>query len=146
MLTWFLLNDKIQSVKLIIILGSSLFGGLHIQSGQSCGCNPCVVVSCMLGWWELNWYNRICKAKQLMPHYIHIKVNRNNVQSNQTKTAATKYTLHKEINFFYCKKQKWNEQLYRIHLERASNWNALEHVGVLTIYSVSHSLPSPAFL
>jgi len=50
------------------------------------------------------WYNKSCKTKQLMPKYIHIKVNRNNMHSKNTKTAATNYRLNLEITFLYCKK------------------------------------------
>jgi len=71
------------------------------------------------------WYNKICKAKQLTPKYIHIKINGNNTQSKMTTTAATKYRLNQEIKFSYCKKQKQNEQLYRIYLKCANNWNGV---------------------
>jgi hypothetical protein len=50
------------------------------------------------------WHNKICKTKQLMPKYIHIKINRNNTHSKNTKTAATKYRLNLEIKLLYCKK------------------------------------------
>ena len=50
------------------------------------------------------WYNKICKTKELMPKYIHIKLNRNNKHSKNTKIAATKYRLNLEIKFLYCKK------------------------------------------
>jgi hypothetical protein len=65
-----------------------------------------------------------------MPQYSH---NRNNIQNKKTKIAATKYRLYQEIKCLYCRKQKLNEQLYRIHLECANNWNALKHVGVLNL-------------
>jgi hypothetical protein len=67
------------------------------------------------------WYNKPCKAKQLMPIYIQIKVNGNNIQSKKAKIAATKYRLSLEIKYLYCQKQKLNERLYRIHLECANN-------------------------
>jgi hypothetical protein len=67
------------------------------------------------------WYNNTCKAKQLTPKYIHIKINGNNTQSKKTTTAVTKYRFNQEIKFLYRKKQKLNEQLYRIYLECANN-------------------------
>jgi len=65
-------------------------------------------------------YNKICKTKQLTPKYIHIKNNGNNMHSKNTKIAATIYRLNQEIKSLYCKKQKLNEQLYKIHLEFAN--------------------------
>ena len=62
-------------------------------------------------------YNKICKTKQLTPKYIHIKINGNNMHTKNTKIAGTKYRLNQEIKSLYCKKQKLNEQLYKIHLE-----------------------------
>jgi hypothetical protein len=50
------------------------------------------------------WYNKICKTKQLMPKYIHIKINSNNMHSKNTKVATTKYRLNLLIKFLYCKK------------------------------------------
>ena len=51
------------------------------------------------------WYNKICKAKQLMPKYIFIKINGNNTQSKMTTIAAIKYRFNQEIKFLYRKKQ-----------------------------------------
>jgi ABC-type phosphate transport system substrate-binding protein len=62
-------------------------------------------------------YNKICKTKQLTPKYIHVKINGNNMHSKNNKIAATKYRLNQEIRFLYCKKQKLNEKLYKMHLE-----------------------------
>ena len=36
------------------------------------------------------WFNTICKAKQLAPKYIHIKVKGKNIQRKKAKTAANK--------------------------------------------------------
>jgi len=60
------------------------------------------------------------KKKQLTTKYIHIKINGNNMHTKNTKIAATKYRLNQEIKFLYCKKQKLNEKLYKIHLECAN--------------------------
>jgi len=81
------------------------------------------------------WYNKKRKAKQLMPKYTHIKINGNNTQSKKTTIAATKYRLNQEIKFLYCKKQKLNEQLYRIYLECANNWNGVWQYIQTTINS-----------
>jgi hypothetical protein len=50
------------------------------------------------------WHNKICKAKQLIPKYIHFKINGNNTQSKKTTIAATKYRFNQEIKFLYCNK------------------------------------------
>jgi predicted nuclease with TOPRIM domain len=69
------------------------------------------------------WYNKMCKTKQLMPKYINIKINKNNMHNKNTKIAATKYRLNQEIRFLYCKQQKLNEELHKIHLECANYCN-----------------------
>ena len=68
---------------------------------------------------------KIRKAKQLTAQYIQTKVNGNNMQSKKAKIAANKQRLTQEIKLLYCKKQKLDEQLYRIHLECANNWNSM---------------------
>ena len=60
-----------------------------------------------------------------MPKYIHIKINGNNTQSKKKTIAATQHRFNQEIKFLYHKKQKLNEQLYRIYLECANNWNGV---------------------
>ena len=50
-------------------------------------------------------YNKMFKAKQLTPIYIHIRFNGNNIQSKKTGLMATKYRITQQIKFLYCKKQ-----------------------------------------
>ena len=70
-------------------------------------------------------YNKICKIKQMTPKYFSIKINRNSRQNKNTRIAATKYRLNKEIKFLCCSKQKLNELLYKTHLECAYYWNIM---------------------
>ena len=63
------------------------------------------------------WFNKTCKVKQLTPNYINIKVNGNNIKAERTKKLATRHRINQEIKFQYAKKQKINEQLYKIPLE-----------------------------
>jgi hypothetical protein len=44
--------------------------------------------------------------RQTTPNYITIRVNGNNLQSQKTKTAASRYRLKQELLFLYIKKQK----------------------------------------
>ena len=68
------------------------------------------------------WYNKICRLKQLTQTYINIHRNGNNKQCQRTKRAATQYRLNQEIKFLYTKKQKLNEQLYKLFLICADSW------------------------
>ena len=68
------------------------------------------------------WYNKICRLKRLTPTYINIHINGNNKQCRRTQRAATQYRLDQEIKFLYTKKQKLNEQLYKLFLICADSW------------------------
>jgi len=68
------------------------------------------------------WFNKMCKTKQLTPKCFSIKINGNR-QSRNTRIAATRYRINHNIKFLYCKKQKLNELLYKIHLECVKYWN-----------------------
>ena len=68
------------------------------------------------------WFNKICKIERLTPKYIQVNVNGNNRQSINTKNAANWYCLSQELKHLYRKKQVLNEQLYKVHLECASQW------------------------
>jgi hypothetical protein len=50
------------------------------------------------------WFNKVCKLEQLSPKYIQIKINGNNKQCNNTKSAAVRYRLLQEIEFYSRKK------------------------------------------
>ena len=43
------------------------------------------------------------------------------------KQAATQFRINQEIKFLYTKKQKLEEQLYKLHLECAAYWNVNWH-------------------
>jgi hypothetical protein len=74
------------------------------------------------------WYNKICREKQLTPNHISIKINCKSLQCQKTILAATQYRLNQELKFLYVKKQKLNEQLYRIHLKSTSSWQNSWHI------------------
>jgi hypothetical protein len=61
------------------------------------------------------WFNKICREKDLKPNYINIRINGNNRQCNNNIKAAIRFRIKQEIKFLYIKKQKPNEQLYRLH-------------------------------
>ena len=57
------------------------------------------------------WFNKTYKAEQLTPKYIHITVNGNNRQRQNTKNAAIIYRINQELKFLYKKKCLLNKQL-----------------------------------
>jgi hypothetical protein len=47
------------------------------------------------------WYNEICRAEQLQPKYINIRVNGNSRRSLNTKNTAVKYRIDQELKHLY---------------------------------------------
>ena len=70
-----------------------------------------------------SWYNKTCRLRNLTPGYINIKINGNNTHCKKTKKAATHFRINQEIKLLCTKKQKLNEQLYKLHLEYTTYWN-----------------------
>lgn len=69
------------------------------------------------------WFHKMCRSHHLTPKYINITIGRNNQQSTNTKRMATTYRTHKKLTFLYVTKQKRNEQLHQLHLQRARQWS-----------------------
>jgi len=69
------------------------------------------------------WFNKTCREKEIKPNYIHIKINGNNKQCQNTMKAAIRTRVNQEIKFLYIKKQQLNVQLYKLHLNCANYWN-----------------------
>ena len=67
-------------------------------------------------------YNKTCMQKQPTPYYISFKIGDTNCQCLNTVREATRFRINQELKFIYIKKQKLNEQLYKIHLECAAVW------------------------
>jgi len=53
---------------------------------------------------------------------VNIRVNSNNPRCQRTKNSAIRHRINKELKLQYAKKQRLNEQLYKIHLECATLW------------------------
>lgn len=70
-------------------------------------------------------FRAVCRANQLTPKYIHVKISDDNQQSKNTKLAATKYRVNQEIKFLYKNKQVRNERMYKAHLECAKTWDSM---------------------
>jgi len=68
------------------------------------------------------WFNKTCRIKQLTPNYIKIRIKGNNTRAQRTENIANRHRINQELRFLYIKKQRLNEQLYRIHLECAAHW------------------------
>jgi hypothetical protein len=64
-------------------------------------------------------FNKVCKYRQLTPNYTSIKIKGNNPQCWKTIRAANLHHPNQELKLLYVKKQKLNEQLYKLHLECA---------------------------
>jgi hypothetical protein len=45
------------------------------------------------------WFNKVCRAEQLQPIYINIRVNGDNRRNHQTKLAAVKYRINLELKY-----------------------------------------------
>jgi len=71
----------------------------------------------------------MCRIKHLKPNYINIRINGRKPQDKRTTTNAIIHRINQEIKFLYCKKQNFNQQLYRIHLECAQHCNGMwQHI------------------
>jgi hypothetical protein len=68
------------------------------------------------------WFNKLYKIQQLTAKYMQVTVNENYCQSINTKNAVNRYCLNQELKYLHKKKQALNEQLYKAHLECASQW------------------------
>jgi hypothetical protein len=54
--------------------------------------------------------------------YVNIRIKGKNPQNQKTLRTANQYHINQEINFLYTKKAKLNEQLYKLHLKCAEEW------------------------
>jgi len=68
------------------------------------------------------WYNKTCRHKHLTPTYVNIHIKGKNLQDQKTLRTANHYRINQEIKFLYIKKTKLNEQLYKLHLKCAQEW------------------------
>jgi len=50
------------------------------------------------------WLNKMCKAKQLKPKYINVKISGQKPQDKKTTTNAIRFRINQEIKFLYRKK------------------------------------------
>jgi len=58
------------------------------------------------------WFNKMCRAKQLNPNYINIKMNGQKPQDKKTAINAIRFRINQEIKFMYRKKQHLKQRLY----------------------------------
>jgi len=70
-------------------------------------------------------YNKTCLQRQLTPAYVNIRINGKNHQCQKTQRTANQYCINQEIKFIYTKKMKVNEQLFKLHLKYADNWQRI---------------------
>jgi len=60
-----------------------------------------------------------------------------NQQCQKTLRTANQYCINQEIKFIYTKKIKLNEQLFKIHLKCADNW---QRIWPIIIQSIDYKL------
>jgi hypothetical protein len=68
------------------------------------------------------WYNKMCKQLHLTPTYFSIKMSGSNCQSHNTLKAVIQFRIKQELKYLYVNKQKLNEQLYKLQLHCATDW------------------------
>jgi len=66
------------------------------------------------------WYNKACRDRNIKSNYVNIRIKGNNKQCKNTKKTAIRTRINQEIKFLHIKKQKLNEQLYKLHLKCVS--------------------------
>jgi hypothetical protein len=45
------------------------------------------------------WYNKTCRARQLTPTYVNIKIKGTNSRCQRTKDAAVRFRINEELKF-----------------------------------------------
>jgi len=73
------------------------------------------------------WYNKSCRDRNKKPNYVNIRIKGNNKQCKNTMKTAIITRINREIKFLHIKKQKRNEQLYKLHLKWESYWDKAWH-------------------
>ena len=71
------------------------------------------------------WFNKICRAKGLQPKYISIHTKGRFTRDTRTTSQAIKCRNKQEIKFLYKRKQHFNQQLYRMHLEGSTMFEGM---------------------
>jgi hypothetical protein len=74
-------------------------------------------------------------TKHVRPRYINTKVSGDKKRTQNTKNAAIRHRISQELRFQYAKKQQLNEQLYKTHLECATQWATILQMIQSTIDS-----------
>ena len=73
------------------------------------------------------WYNKACRDRNIKSNYVNIRIKGNNKQCKNTMKTAIRTRINQEIKFLHIKKQKLNEQLYKLHFKCASYWDKAWH-------------------
>jgi len=88
------------------------------------------------------WYNKTCQQRQLTPAYVNIRINGKNQQCQKTLRTANQYRINHEIKFLYTKKNKLNEQLFKLHLKCADNMLRYHHPLLPEVNKPTHTVCS----
>ena len=70
---------------------------------------------------------------QLTPAYVNFRIN-GKKECQKILRIANKYPLNQEITFLYTKKIKLDEQVFKLHLKCADNWQRIWPIIIQSIY------------
>ena len=68
------------------------------------------------------YFNKQCLIKKIVPNYANIKLPNTSPATRTTQKKIHTVRIKDEIRFLYKKKQKLNNDLYKIHLKAAQEW------------------------
>jgi hypothetical protein len=85
-------------------------------------------------------FNKQCIAQKVIPAYAKIKVPQTSPAYTVTQQKAQVMRVKDEIRFLYQKKEHLNMELYRIHLQEATEWGTVWDITSKTIQESTHLL------
>ena len=68
------------------------------------------------------YFNKQCLIKEIVPNYANIKLPNTSPAAHTTQKKIRTVRIKDEIKLLYKKKQKLNNELYKIHLKAAQEW------------------------
>jgi hypothetical protein len=70
------------------------------------------------------YFNKHCITKKIIPKYVNIIIASTSPASQTIVKKAQLMRIKDEIKFLYKKKEKLNQELYKIHLQTAQEWGS----------------------
>jgi hypothetical protein len=95
----------------------------------------------VLKFWANIYFNQQCLTKKIVPNYANIKILHTSPATQVTQKKVHITRIKDEIKFLYRKKQKLNNDLYKIHLKPAQEWSNMWYTILDSINDVvNHDL------